>query len=213
MKGQTKRKNKKVYGGGINDYHLPVYVDGKPIRAYKTWAEMIRRGFCQKFKEKYRVYADCQVCDDWVYFTNFLRWYQDQQHPEGWVLDKDLLVKGNKIYSPTTSLFIEQSLNCFMTESTKARGKYPLGISFREKTGRYIAQCHSATTNKETHIGCFLSLEDAVSAYKNFKWDQALIWIERVTNDNRYDSNRERIIEALEVRYNPKHIDTRDTDC
>ena len=206
MKSQTKKKNKKVYGGGINDYNLPVYIDGKPIRPYKTWAEMIRRGFCPKFKEKYNVYHDCKVCDDWVYFTNFLDWYQEQDPPEGWVLDKDLLVRGNRIYSPNTSVFIEHSLNCFMTESTKARGMFPLGISFREKTGRYIAQCRSVETNKETHLGCFLLLEDAVSAYNNFKWGQAQVWIDRVSNDHRYDKNRQKIIEALENRYKPKKI-------
>ena len=56
-------------------------------------------------------------------------------------MDKDILVKHNKIYSPDTCMFVPQTINNLFVKNNKNRGKSVIGISLH-KCGKYVAKCH-----------------------------------------------------------------------
>ena len=130
---------------------------------------MFIRSYNQKYKEKTPTYKGCSVCEEWRSFDNFLKWFNDPSngYREGYQLDKDLLVQGNKIYSPETCCFIPQSINAMMTRGQKIRGKIKsIGVTLRN--GKYIARCNFG--HKEAKlIGSFDNEQDAFNAYKEAK--------------------------------------------
>ena len=84
---------------------------------YVIWDNMVQR--CKSHIN----YTDIVVCEEWLNFSNFTEWMESNYNPEtmqGWHLDKDILVKGNKIYSPKTCCFVPQEIN--KTFTTKKRG-------------------------------------------------------------------------------------------
>ena len=86
-------------------------------------------------------------------------------------LDKDILVKGNKIYSPETCMFVPQNINKLFTKSNKIRGKYPIGVYFNKNANKFKAQCrifYNGKTQQES-LGLYNTIEDAFNAYKQFK--------------------------------------------
>ena len=83
-------------------------------------------------KELRPFYKDITCCQEWLIFSNFKSWMK-QQDWEGKQLDKDLLIYQNKIYSPETCVFVDRKINQFLVKSNNSRGKYPLGVSYRNK--------------------------------------------------------------------------------
>lgn len=55
-------------------------------------------------------YEGCTVCDEWLYFSNFKKWF-DENYIEGFQLDKDIIIRGNKVYSPQTCCFVPKEIN------------------------------------------------------------------------------------------------------
>ena len=81
-------------------------------------------------------------------------------------LDKDILIKGNKVYGPDTCIFVPQRINNLFTKSDKLRGEFPIGVYKRHN--KYEAQCNCGKS-KNKHLGRFDNAEDAFNAYKEFK--------------------------------------------
>lgn len=79
-------------------------------KKYQTWKGMMERCYCPKLKVARPTYNGCTVCDEWHNFQVFAEWF-DGNYIEGYHLDKDIKVKGNKIYSPDTCLFVSQAEN------------------------------------------------------------------------------------------------------
>lgn len=80
-------------------------------KCYNTWALMIQRCY---YRDSETTYKDCFVHKHWHNFQNFAEWYYkfyDSDFMQKWHLDKDLLVKGNKIYGPDTCCFLPQRIN------------------------------------------------------------------------------------------------------
>jgi len=112
---------------------------------------------------------------------------------QGKALDKDLLVKGNKLYSPETCVFIPESLNCFILESEANRGEYPIGVYWDKEANKYKAQCNNPFTRKKESLGRFLDPNEAYLAWKAKKHEHALRYADQQTDS--------RIAEALRTRY------------
>lgn len=158
-------KNKKIiYGFGINDYNKSVKVKNRHIYSYSLWRGIIRRGYDNNVKVRQPTYQDCSVCDEWKYFSNFKHWF-DENYVEGYVLDKDILVKGNKVYSPETCCFVPEEINVIFTKRQRYRGKYPIGVHKDRKS--YIASVSQYGTKK--YIGSFKTEKEAYNAYKKAK--------------------------------------------
>lgn len=158
-----------IYGVGINDadYDVTKVVGGVRICCpfYRKWTNMIRRVYSKSSGMK--TYSECHVCDDWLTFSNFKSWMITQDW-EGKELDKDLLVKGNKVYSPETCVMVSRQVNQFITGDRKSKNGFPSGVSFHKKSGKYRASCGDLS-GKHKHIGLFETIEDARSSYLETK--------------------------------------------
>ena len=146
---------------------------------YSKWNNMFIRCYNKKYKEKTPTYEGCSVCEEWRNFDNFLEWFNNPEngYRDGYQLDKDLLVQGNKIYSPDTCCFIPQTINCMMTRGAKIRGQVKsIGVTIRGD--KYMARCNFG--HKEAkNVGVFDNEQDAFEAYKKAKKD----YIIRIANE------------------------------
>ena len=126
------------------------------------------------YKLKHPTYKDCVVCEEWHNFQNFARWCTAQKGYGllGYNLDKDLLVKGNKVYSPEACSLIPQEINKAITKQTMFKSGLPIGVSTRDDIGgKYIARLSTSSQGMkgEKYLGLFDTPELAFSAYKEVK--------------------------------------------
>ena len=98
-------------------------------------------------------------------FSNFKKWY-DQFNYENYHLDKDILVKGNKHYSPDTCCLVPQEINTLLTKRQGCRGRQPIGVCYIKRSGKYSATIHKM---RNVHLGFFDTPEEAFQAYKSAK--------------------------------------------
>ena len=140
--------------------------NAKSYKSYSRWMGIINRCYRNVEYDKNTRYADCVLCDEWTYFSNFNSWFEDPEngYQEGYEIDKDILVKGNKVYSPETCCFVPPEINkAVMTKFNKA--KESVGVWCRN--GKFEAYVHS---HGKTHfLGTYTMREDAFTAYKNVK--------------------------------------------
>ena len=139
------------------------------IQAYYLWNGMLKRCYNTDKMERNPSYHDCEVVGDFIYFSKFLKWCEQQKGfgQKGFELDKDILVKGNKIYSEDTCCFVPKDLNVILTHRRKDKGLCPVGVYHNKRTNKYIAQI--SKFKKVTHLGCFDTPESAFQAYKEAK--------------------------------------------
>lgn len=107
-----------VYNIGIVGDKYPSSIKGgKHTKEYETWRNILYRSFNWKYKKEKPTYTDVTCCDEWLLYENFYEWIHSQINFEkwhknnGWNVDKDILIKGNKIYSPSSCCLIPQRVN------------------------------------------------------------------------------------------------------
>ena len=152
---------KLVYGKGIND----AQVCDTGSDTYKKWFMMLRRCYEKGYNDKHHTYRDCYVCDEWLRYSNFKKWMENPEngYVNGYHLDKDILVKNNKVYSPDTCCFVPQEVNhLFMRSFKKKQYCNPRGIHYRR--GHY--EVNICTNGKITYIGSAKTKEEAFAIYK-----------------------------------------------
>ncbi|AHJ87178.1 hypothetical protein BCP8-2_140 [Bacillus phage BCP8-2] len=153
--------DKTVYGVG--------YIGGEAYAnedAYNAWHRMMERCYNPKYKEKKPTYEGCVVNPVWHNFQNFRMWYELNYYSiegETMCLDKDILLKRNKVYSPTTCVYVPETINTLFTKGNANRGYLPIGVTEDKRTGKYMAQMHKKT------IGYFGIPQEAFLAYKEAK--------------------------------------------
>ena len=139
--------------------------NGKPTKCYNTWKDMLRRCYDSKYHKKKSTYKNCTVCSEWHNFQNFAQWYYSNYYEfedEKMALDKDILKKGNKIYSSNTCVFVPSSINNLFIKRDKCRGKYPIGVSkVKDKFEAWLSK-----GNKRIRLGYFNTPNEAFLAYK-----------------------------------------------
>ena len=95
-----------VYGIGFNSGgEFRPSVGGNHTKPYATWKSMLMRCYSDKYHLKSPSYIGCSVCDEWLDFQVFAKWFS-VNYEDGKQLDKDIKIEGNKIYSPDTCLFV-----------------------------------------------------------------------------------------------------------
>ena len=82
-------------------------------------------------------------------------------------LDKDILCKGNKIYSRETCIFVPQRINKLFTKRDNDRGDNPIGTT-PNLSGNYQVQCSNGY-GKLIPLGTYSSKEEAFQVYKEYK--------------------------------------------
>lgn len=180
-------KGRLVFGVGINDADYGVHkyerVNGKwkvtwRCPYYEKWVNMLRRCYSPRSLEKYPTYRGCTVCDEWLTFSNFREWMETQEW-EGRALDKDFLIEGNKIYSPSTCIFLPSKLNSFITTRGNDRGQYPLGVSYMKKHKKMVNERSkpyqssiSDQKGSQIDLGYYSTTEEAHQRYLKEKLKQ-----------------------------------------
>lgn len=158
--------NKGYVGEGI----YKIKINGKPTKHYKIWQAMLKRTYDPKYIQEHPTYMGCEVHSSWHNFQTFSEWVDENYYSIGEeqiCLDKDILCKGNKIYSPNTCVFVPQRINKLFTKSDKARGDSPIGVSYDKLKKKYVACCQM--NGKQKTLGYYNKPEEAFQVYKNFK--------------------------------------------
>lgn len=159
-----------VYGVGyigIGEYE--VAINRVAVPRYNCWKGMLERCYSIKSQEKHPTYKETSVYEEWKNYQVFSKWYEQnwKPHMEGWHLDKDILIKGNKIYSPETCCLVPRKINNVILTKKKLRDNLPIGVHFDKKSKKYIAQFQN--NGKKITIGLYNSIEEAFHAYKTAK--------------------------------------------
>jgi hypothetical protein len=159
-KGQIKNPyHKSVYEVGY--FGIGKYSYKTHRKIYDIWSKILQRCYDLKCQEKYPTYKGCLVDEKWHNFQVFAEWYETKCK-ENFDLDKDILFKGNKIYSSTTCTFVPHEINGILIKKDANRGKYPIGV---HKVGsRFKAQIN--INSKKVGLGTFNTIEEAFQAYK-----------------------------------------------
>ena len=168
-----------VYGFGVNDadYMTQVVIDGVRLRckAYHAWSLMIERCYREQTLKSSPSYFDVVVCEEWRSFMSFRKWWVDN-HVDGWQLDKDILVPGNKTYSPGTCIFVPCWVNSMIVDKAASRGSMAIGVSYERDRMKFVAHCQNPITKRQDRIGRF---DDEMSAH-NAYIDRKIKMIESV---------------------------------
>lgn len=196
---------KLVYGVGVNDLGYVVQkksstqVDGKRQQKqewtcpfYRVWVNMMERCHNRKFKQKRPSYEDVVCCDDWLYASKFKVWMGEQDWG-GRQLDKDIIVTGNKMYSPETCAFVSPITNSFVLDCKSSRGKWLLGVYWNKAKRKFKAQCCNPFTKKNEHLGYFDNETEAHEAWRKRKHGLAQL-VAATESDPR-------VVGALKKRY------------
>lgn len=191
---------------GINDadyvvkvYKTISYEGGKRQREkvwvcpfHTKWTNMLQRCYSEGYQKRTPTYSGCFVCEEWLRFSNFKAW-MEQQPWEGMELDKDILIKGNKVYSPDTCIFISRMVNAFVVERDASRGEHPIGVYWNKHSGKYMARCQNPFTNKYEYLGYFTDAQEAHKAWLTKKNELAFA-LAALQEDHR-------VADALRTRY------------
>lgn len=136
---------------------------------YAVWNAMITRCYNENLRYRHLSYKDCYVSEEWLYLSNFKDWCEKQIgfNKEGFHLDKDVLAKGKKVYSPETCCFIPKEINCAVTNNKSVRGQFPQGVIYNCTKTRYRARIQRG--DKWESLGTYDTPEEAFYAYKPVK--------------------------------------------
>lgn len=173
----TKRdKNILKYGVATNDL---VGTDGYRSRDcpyYLRWHDLLKRCLCENTKKKFPSYKDATICEEWLVLSNFKDWMEKQEW-EGNHLDKDILIKGNKHYSPENCVFVRYEINTFLIDRRGDRGALALGVTLCP-SGKYMASVNNPFTKLSENLGRFPTEMLAHFAWKKRKHELAVLLAE-----------------------------------
>ena len=122
---------------------------------------MLARCYSNETLKDNPTYRGCTVCSEWLRFTTFKKWMEKQKW-EGMQLDKDILIQGNKVYSPKACLFIPLKINIIFKTKPKSSNSLPQGVS--KLNGKF--RCW----HNKKHLGMFNTADLAFEAYKSSKY-------------------------------------------
>lgn len=153
------------HGGGHSSR-----IAGIKTREYELWTGILQRSYSSKFHIRNPTYVGCSVSENFKGFDFFASWCNRQtgfQYVD-WELDKDILVKGNKLYSEDNCVFIPREINLFLNKMKKKRGRFPIGVYYDTCSGKFKAQMRTGTGSMK-NLGRFTTPEEAFTKYKMAK--------------------------------------------
>ena len=159
-----------VYGIGIVGTKYPISVNSVQTKEYELWIHMLQRCYSDTYKKKRPTYEGCEVSDNFKSCEYFYEWCNEQTgfNNKGWHLDKDLLVKGNKVYNENVCVFLPQEINSLLVKCTASRGDHLIGV-YWNKTNKAFRAMVSKNKGKQEHLGYFKTEIEAFKAYKQAK--------------------------------------------
>lgn len=165
----------RVFGKGyLGEGSYKAKENGKTTRVYKSWKGMLQRCYDSKYHEKKPTYIDCEADESFHNFQNFGYWDENNYYEvedEIMCLDKDILVKHNKIYSPETCIYVPKTINSLFVKCDNKRGNSVIGTTpFK---GKYMVQCWlinpETGKSKQEYLGVYNTQEKGFEVYKYYK--------------------------------------------
>ena len=156
-----------VHGVGVSGTKYPITINGVNTKEYGLWYNMLRRCYSESFKKKQPTYEGCEVGDNFKSYVYFYEWCQNQIgfSNKDWQLDKDLLAKGNMVYSADSCIFIPSEINTLLTKRTASRGEYLIGVYWSKTNKAFVARVNKSK-GKQEYLGSFNTELEAFNAYK-----------------------------------------------
>ena len=137
--------------------------------AYAKWRAMLQRCINPMADKSTESYVECEVCDKWMNFQNFAKWYYENEYSccnETLCVDKDILIHGNKLYSPNTCILVPQRINLLFIKEYARRGDLPIGVQ-KHTNGGYTSLL--STHEGKKYLGYFYDSTLAFATYKKEK--------------------------------------------
>ena len=159
-----------VCGVGILGAKYPISEGGTLTKEYMLWHSMLVRCYSATYQKKQPTYIGCEVSENFKSYEYFYEWCHKQIgfNNEDWHLDKDLLVKGNKVYSEYSCVFIPKEINLVLTKCVASRGEYLIGVCWDKAKNAFKARVRK-NKGKSEHLGLFNTELEAFNAYKKAK--------------------------------------------
>ena len=159
-----------VYGVGVSGTKYLISEGDVLTKEYMLWSNMLRRCYSDNSKKKNPTYEGCEVSDKFKSYEYFYEWCNEQIGfgVDGFELDKDLLVKGNKVYSEDTCVFIPKEINLLLTKCIASRGEHFIGVSWSNTNNAFMAMVRK-NKGKSEYLGHFKTELEAFNAYKEAK--------------------------------------------
>lgn len=195
-------RSKGIYNFGVNDLDYDVVhhdTEGKmtwKCPYYTKWYSMLNRCYSKKYRETGPSYDGVRVDDVWRSVKTFRSWMEGQKW-EGMQLDKDILVEGNKVYSPTTCCLVPRYINNLLCDHRAGRGENPLGTHWHKATQKYCASISGM--GSRVHVGLYTDVHEA---HKAWQWKKAEVIESTVSKwkSSGCESFRTDVAEALNKR-------------
>jgi len=186
MQVKTSSFNKigKVYGVGNNEGKYRATGN----REYYLWKAMLARCYELPRPLNHAKYEGCTVSENFKSYSYFYEWCQSQvgfnskdEKGKSWHLDKDLLIKGSRLYGEDTCVYVPPSVNFLLTKRESKRGDCCIGVRFHKRDNVYEARCNNGT-GASKYLGYYDTEQEAFLAYKSFKES----YIKQVANEYSY---------------------------
>ncbi len=185
-----------VYGVGVLGAKYPTRVNGVKTKEYVLWTNMLVRCYSDSSKKRRPTYEGCEVSDNFKNYEYFYEWcnkqigFYNQGNENPFHLDKDLLIKGNKVYSEDTCVFIPAEINTLLIKCAATRGEHLIGVSWHKTRKAFVAKVNKSKGKRE-YLGFFNTEIEAFKAYKiakeSFIKEQANNWKSQI-DDRAYEA-------------------------
>lgn len=166
-----------VCGFGIVGNKYPTISSNRShLLEYQTWINMIKRCYDEEHRFKNPSYGNVKCDERWKYYENFYEWMHEQENYNTLAerkdinIDKDILEKGNNLYSPDKCTLVPKRINNLLIKSDSIRGPYPIGVTYLKRNKKYMADCGGKDSH--TYLGLYETPEEAFVVYKDFKEKQ-----------------------------------------
>lgn len=151
-------------GDGVHNTRL----NGKQCLVHKVWSDMFTRCYNKNTRKKWASYEGCTVHKEWHNFQNFAEWYKNHKfYNKGYHLDKDILVRGNRVYSPETCCLVPPVVNLSVGIMVNYKGEHDGGVSLDKRCNKYNSSI--SKFGKERYLGLYDNERDAFDVYNKAK--------------------------------------------
>ena len=160
-----------VHGVGILGAKYPSRVNGVKTREYNLWTGMLERCYNSTYKKKHPTYEGCEASENFKSYEYFYEWchsqigFDNDGNGNPFQLDKDLLIKSNKVYSENTCVFIPSEINSLLVKRAASRGEYLIGVCW-SKTSKAFKATVNKGKGKQEYLGYFKTEIEAFNTYK-----------------------------------------------
>ena len=172
---QASQRKNKLYGVGVNDWDDAVSISySKKIPEYQMWKDLLKRVYSEKYHKKQPTYVGVTIDSKWHSLKGFiedvstLKNYEEALH-NGYALDKDIAVNGNRHYSLENCCFVPPEVNTQFKVLNKTNG-LPKGVYKKTDSNKFACDC--TTPEKTVYLGLYDTPEEAFIVRKRFKQNE-----------------------------------------